>query len=86
VDGARIAATFGRVAVAASVMALAAWGSNLLLEGWFPGESLTTRILRLGACIGVSIVTLAASAQALRIPEYGDARDLVLRRFRRMRP
>jgi hypothetical protein len=48
-----------------------------------PGASLAMQIVRLLVTIGTSLATLAGVAQLLRIPEFGEARDLVLRRLRR---
>ena len=84
IEGRRIALSFARVAVAALVMATVAWGANRQLEGWLPGPSLAAQIGRLGGSIGAALVTLVAAAHALRIPEYGAARDLVMGQLRRM--
>jgi putative peptidoglycan lipid II flippase len=84
VDGARIVATLVRVVIAAAAMGAVAWGSNLLLEAWVPGPALVRQVVRLGAAIGLSLATLAAAAQLLRIPEFDEARDLIVGRVRRM--
>jgi putative peptidoglycan lipid II flippase len=84
IDGARLASTAGRVAVAATVMAAVAWGANELLTRLWPGQSLPLQMVRLGSSIGLAMATLAASAHLLRIPEFGEARDLLRGRFRRM--
>jgi hypothetical protein len=49
-----------------------------------PGSSIALQIVRLVITIGISLVALAGAAQLLRIPEFGEARDLVLRRLRRI--
>jgi putative peptidoglycan lipid II flippase len=84
IDGARIAATLARVVIAALVMGVVAWGSNALLEGWVPGQTSFRQVVRLAAAIGLSLAALAAAAQLLRIPEFDEARDLIVGRFRRM--
>jgi len=84
IDGPRIVSTLVRVVVAALVMGVVAWGSNLLLEGWLPGPAFVRQVVRLGAAIGVSLAALAVAAQLLRIPEFGEARDLIVGRVRRM--
>jgi putative peptidoglycan lipid II flippase len=84
IDGPRIVSTLVRVVVAALVMGVVAWGSNLLLEGWLPGPAFVRQVVRLGAAIGVSLAALAAAAQLLRIPEFDEARDLIVGRLRRM--
>ena len=65
-------------------MAVAAWGANALLVTWLPGPALVLQVTRLTLSIGAAVLTLALAAQLLRIPEFGEARDLVLGRFRRM--
>ncbi len=83
IEGPRIVSTFARVMVASVVMAGAAWGANELLTGVLPGSGLAPQIVRLAASIATALATLAAAAQLLRIPEFTDARDLVLGRLRR---
>jgi hypothetical protein len=43
-----------------------------------------TQILRLLITITIALIALTAAAQVLRIQEYGEARDLVLGKFKRM--
>ena len=82
-DGDRIAKSLVRVAVASAAMTAAAWGANELATQWLPGQALVVQITRLTFSIGTAMLTLMIAAQVLRIPEFGEARDLVLRRFRR---
>jgi putative peptidoglycan lipid II flippase len=84
IDGGRIVRSLVRIAVATTAMAVAAWGANAALTMWLPGQAFGLQVLRLGLSIGVAVATLAVAAQLLRIPEFGEARDLVLGRFRRM--
>jgi putative peptidoglycan lipid II flippase len=84
IEGARIASTAARVVIAALAMAAAAWGADALLAGWLPGSGLLQQIVRLGVSIGSALAVLAGAAQLLRIREFGEARDLILGRFRRM--
>lgn len=84
IEGPRIAATFARILVAAAVMAGAAWGANALLTSVMPGQGMGPQVVRLGGSIGVALATLAAMAQLLRIPEFAEARDLVVGWLRRM--
>jgi hypothetical protein len=51
---------------------------------WLPGSAFVLQVIRLTLSIGAAVLTLAVAAQLLRIPEFGEARDLVLGRFRRM--
>ena len=83
IEGARIAASFARVIAASAVMGLVTWGAHAFMLGLLPGGSLTAQIIRLLVTIGVSLVALAGGAQLLHIREFTEARDLVVRRFRR---
>ncbi|MGH9220892.1 MAG: murein biosynthesis integral membrane protein MurJ [Vicinamibacterales bacterium] len=83
-DEARMAASLARVLVAAAVMGAIAVTAQAGLERVWPGDSLALQGLRLLITILVSMGTLIAAAQVLRIREYGEARDLVIGRLRRM--
>ena len=83
-DEARMAASLARVFVAAAVMGAIAVTAQAGLERMLPGDSLALQALRLLITIMVSMGTLVAAAQVLRIREYGEARDLVIGRLRRM--
>jgi putative peptidoglycan lipid II flippase len=83
VDGRTIAASFGRVSLAAAVMGVAAAAAEWLLRQWLPGESLGLQALRLGWSIALAMVVLFAAAWALRIPELAELRALVVRRVGR---
>jgi putative peptidoglycan lipid II flippase len=84
IDGGRIIRSLIRIVAASAAMAVAAWGANLLLAAWLPGQAFVLQLVRLTLSIGAALVTLAVAAQLLRIQEFGEARDLVLGRFRRM--
>jgi putative peptidoglycan lipid II flippase len=84
-NGTRIAASFARVVVASAIMGAATAVSYSTLLGIMPGNSLLTQILRLLITITIALATLTAAAQILRIQEFGEARDLVLGKFKRMR-
>ena len=84
IGGTRIAASFARVMAAASVMGGVTWGVHELMLAQLPGMSLVVQIIRLLVTIGAALITLAAVAQVLRIPEFGEARDMILRRLRRV--
>ena len=83
-EGSRIAASFARVVIASAVMGAATWGAHNMLVDYMPGDALVVQILRLTTTIGIALMTLAGVAQLLGIPEFAEARDLILRRFRRM--
>ena len=84
IEGTRMAQSLVKVLIASAVMAVVAWGSNWLLVDALPGTAIPFQIARLGTAIGLSLATLALLAQVLHIPEFGEARDLVLGRLRRM--
>lgn len=84
IDGDRIARSLSRIAAATAAMTAAAWGANALLTAWLPGQAFALQVIRLALAIGAALLTLALAAQVLRIQEFGEARDLVLGRFRRM--
>ena len=85
IEGARIAASFVRVIVASAVMGAVTWGAHELMlgaaarrgagrcrsSGWSSRSRCRSRRWR-------------RVAQLLRIQEFGEARDLVLGRFKRM--
>ena len=83
-DGKRIASSLIRVLAASAVMAAFTIGADATLEDVMPGDALAEQIVRLVAAIGISLIVLVATAQLLRIPEYAEARDLVLGKLRRM--
>ena len=60
------------------------WGVHEVMIGMLPGESLMLQIVRLLVTIILSLATLAGVAQVLRIQEFGEARDLILGRLKRM--
>jgi len=43
------------------------------------------QIVRLGATIAIAVIVLAAAAWTLRIQEFNESMQMVLRRFRRRR-
>jgi putative peptidoglycan lipid II flippase len=84
IEGRRIAASFARVAIAAAVMGVLTYAAHGQLLGIMPGRSIPMQALRLGITISIALMVLVASAQVLKIPEYTEARDLVLGKLRRM--
>ncbi len=70
--------------VASAVMGAVTWGAHEVMLGILPGESLVLQMVRLLVTITLSLATLAAVAQVLRIQEFGEARDLILGRLKRM--
>jgi putative peptidoglycan lipid II flippase len=83
-EGRRLAVSLARVLAAAAVMGVVTWGVHALLLGALPGTGFVTEAARLLLTIIASLAALVAVAQVLRIPEFADARDLVINRLRRM--
>ena len=83
-EGARIVFSAIRVVAAAAVMGAVTWGTHMGLLHAVPGGSFVLQASRLFATILLSLATLVAAAQILRIPEFGEARDLIIGRFKRM--
>jgi len=84
IDGSRIAASFLKVMVASAVMGGVTWIVHQVMIGVQPGETLLLQIVRLLVTIILSLATLVGVAQVLRIQEFGEARDLILGRLKRM--
>ena len=83
-EGSRIAASFVKVMAASTVMGAVTWSVHEVMIGMLPGASLVLQMVRLLVTITLSLATLAAVAQVLRIQEFGEARDLILGRLKRM--
>jgi putative peptidoglycan lipid II flippase len=83
-EGRRIAASTLRVVAAATMMGVVTWSTHIGLLHAVPGGSFVLAASRLFVTIGVSLLALAIAAQLLRIPEFTDARDLVVGRLKRM--
>jgi putative peptidoglycan lipid II flippase len=84
IEGARIASSTARTVAAAAIMGAVTWGTHIGLLHAVPGGSFVLQASRLFVTIMLSLATLVAAAQILRIPEFGEARDLIIGRFKRM--
>jgi hypothetical protein len=65
-------------------MGAVTWIVFTVLERVLPGSGLPLQMIRLLATIGSALATLAIVAQLLRIPEFGEARDMVMSRLKRI--
>ena len=83
-EGKRIATSFAKVIVASAVMGAVTWGVHAVALSALPGATLSLQMIRLLITIAASLAVLAAVAQLLRIQEFGEARDLVLGRLKRI--
>jgi putative peptidoglycan lipid II flippase len=84
IEGARIARSFAKVIAASAVMGVFTWAAHSAMLWMMPGDALMTQMVRLGITIAIALAVLTAAAQLLRIREYGEARDLILGRLKRM--
>jgi len=81
-DGRRVSMAFLKIALASAAMGAAASLTARWLESILPATNTLSRGIHLGAAIGVGVVVLVAAARLLRLAEFDDAFDRVLRRFR----
>ena len=79
----RLAGSALRIVLASVAMGAAALTLDRWLSTAIPDAALVWQILRLGVTIAVALLTLAAAAWVLRIEEFKDAMEMVLRRLRR---
>ena len=80
-EGRRLAVASVKIAIAAAIMGVVAAQMGRALEGWFPGDSELTRLVRVFTTIGTAIVALVAAARLLRIEEFTEATNRILRRI-----
>jgi putative peptidoglycan lipid II flippase len=73
IDGNRVAVVFCKIAVASTVMAVAAWAGERVLHGAWPGTGTLWRLARLTTVIGFALGVLAVMARLLRIHEFNEA-------------
>jgi putative peptidoglycan lipid II flippase len=83
IEGRRLLVATVKISLASAAMGLAAHLTAGWLTGLFPGDNETAKIIRVFAAIAVALLTLAAAAQLLRIDEFREASQRVLRRVRR---
>jgi peptidoglycan biosynthesis protein MviN/MurJ (putative lipid II flippase) len=84
IQAGRIALTFAKTAVAALAMGAAAWYAEWWLRTTWPGTATALRAVRVFGAIAVALMVLSACAWLLRLREFEQARDMVLRRFKRV--
>ena len=79
----RLAGSALRIVLASAAMGAAALTLDRWLSQAIPDPALGWQILRLGVTIAVALLTLSAAAWVLRIDEFKDSMEMVLRRLRR---
>ncbi len=82
IEGRRIASAFARILIAAAAMAVTAWLVERSLRHSLPGHSIIAEAVRVGLAIAAGLGVLALAAHLLRLPEFADARAMVMRRLR----
>jgi putative peptidoglycan lipid II flippase len=84
IEGPRLLSSFLRVATASVLMAVATWAVAEALTSWLPGNGFAPQVTRLLLSIGTGLLTLAAAAHVLRIPEFDEARGMMWSRMKRI--
>jgi putative peptidoglycan lipid II flippase len=82
----RLLSSLVRIAVASAVMGGVAVFMDRWLSATLPQQALFWQIVQVGVDITTAIAALAATAWMLRIREFNDSVNLVLRRLRRRTP
>jgi putative peptidoglycan lipid II flippase len=72
-----------RIVVASIAMGAATFAMDRWMTALIPQSALLWQILRLSVTIAIALATLAAAAWVLRIEEFHDSVQMVLRRLRR---
>ena len=81
IDGNRLVQALVKITIAAAVMGVVAVGMLRLLQQWLPADTELTRVVRVGVAIGTATITLVLAARLLRIEEFTEATNRVLRRI-----
>jgi putative peptidoglycan lipid II flippase len=82
-DTRRVMVALVKITTAGFVMAFAArLAHELVAEAW-PGRTLVPQLVRVGIAVATGLATLAASAQLLRIEEFGQALGRLTRKLGR---
>jgi putative peptidoglycan lipid II flippase len=82
IDGRRVAVALIKISGAAVVMGMVAALVAARLDAIMPGSGEVVRALRVSIAIATALVALVVSARLLRIQEFTDATERVLRRVR----
>ena len=82
-EGARIANSLGRIAIAAGIMGAAVWQANLWLSALWPEAGVWTQLLIVAGDIGVGLTILGAAARLLGVAEFNEVRHQLLARVPR---
>ena len=78
----RVLIAFVKISAASAAMGAAAFLTSSWLASLMPPTNSLSRAIQLGTAIGVGVVVLVAAARLLRLAEFDEAFDRVLRRLR----
>jgi putative peptidoglycan lipid II flippase len=78
----RVLIAFVKISAASGAMGIAAFLTSSWLASPMPLTNSLSRAIQLGTAIGVGVVVLVAAARLLRLAEFDEAFDRVLRRVR----
>jgi putative peptidoglycan lipid II flippase len=84
VEGRMLAARLGKIVIASVAMATVAFGSARQLAMVLPGGGTIPQAVRLAIAIAAGLVTLAAVAKLLRVPELDEVANLIRGRARKL--
>ena len=79
-EGRRIAVSLAKISIASLLMGAASWYTSQWLEGALGGRGEVEKIIRCLGSIAAGLVVLVASARLLRIAEFDEAFNRVVRR------
>ena len=85
-DERRVLASLARITVASAAMGAAAAAADAWLESALNGDHLGAQVMHVSISIAVALIVLAAAAWLLRIREFRDAVNVVMRKLRRTSP
>jgi len=78
----RVLIALVKISAASAAMGAAAFFTSSWLASLMPPANSLSRAIELGAAIGVGVLVLVAAARLLRLAEFDEAFDRVLRRLR----
>lgn len=84
-DGMRVATAFGKIAVSATAMGLAAWAIDSAFVGWWPSRSVPVMGARVAVSIGAALAVLDVAGRVLKLEEAAELRSALVRQVGRMR-
>ena len=82
-EGVRLANSFGRITVAATVMGAAVWQADQWFTAHWLGAGLGRQVLIVGVEVGTGLAVLGAAARVLGIDEFNQVMTRVAGRLRR---